>query len=162
MLFVLFANLAIFIGIRFTDIASLQITTSAIPGIPGCYSSLPSLQFVSYIFLFAFQLGLVSLTLVRVIQSWRTAKGHLHAVLEKHNMLYYACGLFLSAMSVLMSMLFSDSPYYTIVKDLQVFILAILATRMHLHLWHIDRHMHSSDALVYISMIDVSLEDITV
>ncbi|KAG1719457.1 hypothetical protein EDB19DRAFT_1784544 [Suillus lakei] len=37
--------------------------------------------------------GLVSLTLIRVIQSWRTAKGHLHAVLEKHNILYYACGL---------------------------------------------------------------------
>ncbi|KAG1719456.1 hypothetical protein EDB19DRAFT_698939 [Suillus lakei] len=162
MLFILCAGVAISIGIRSTDIASLQVTASAIPGIPGCYSSSPSVQFVSYILLFVCQLVLVSLTLIRVIQSWRSAKGHLRAVLEKHNMLYYACALFLSAMSVLMPMLFSNSPYYSIVKDLQIFILAILATRMHLHLWHIDRHIHGSDALVYISMTDVSPEDITV
>ncbi|KAG1719460.1 hypothetical protein EDB19DRAFT_699370 [Suillus lakei] len=158
-LFVLFAEVVISIGIRFTDSAILNVTTSAIP---GCYSSSPGVQFLSYILLFVFQLGLVSLTLIRVIQSWRTAKGHLYAVLVKHNILYYACVLFLSAMNVLVPMLFSNSAYYTILEDLQAFILAILATRMHLHLWHIDRHMHGSDALVYISMTDVSPEDITV
>lgn len=38
-------------------------------------------------------LGLVSLTLIHVIPRWRMAKGHLHAILVKHNMFYYACGL---------------------------------------------------------------------
>jgi hypothetical protein len=87
---------------------------SGIPGIPSCsWSSSGILYFMSFIFLFVFQLGvlpgtgkiiadrcwlmlslgLVSLTIIRVIQSWRSAKGHLHAVLVKHNMFYYACGL---------------------------------------------------------------------
>ncbi|KAG1737318.1 hypothetical protein EDB19DRAFT_988210 [Suillus lakei] len=162
MQFILFAGAAISIIIRFTDTASLQVTTSAIPGIPGCYASLSSLQFLSFILLFVFQLGLISLTLIRVIQSWRAAKGHMYGVMVKHNILYYACGLFLSAMNVLVPILLSNSAYYTILEDLQVLILSILATRMHLHLWHTDRDVHGSDALVHISMTDVSPEDITV
>ncbi|KAG1859115.1 hypothetical protein C8R48DRAFT_714581 [Suillus tomentosus] len=71
--------------------------------------------------------GLFFLTLIHVIQSWRTAKGHLYSILVKHNMFYYACGLresglhifpcpsvmivvpkVLSAMNVLIPLLFSD------------------------------------------------------
>ncbi|KAG1728327.1 hypothetical protein EDB19DRAFT_1747395 [Suillus lakei] len=97
--------------------------------------------------LFVFQLGLISLTLIRVIHSWRSAKGHLHAVLVKHNIYYYACGLFLSVANVLLLKLLSDSTYGSLLEYLEVFILAILATRMHLHLWHIDRHAHVSEAV---------------
>ncbi|KAG1737982.1 hypothetical protein EDB19DRAFT_1829277 [Suillus lakei] len=81
--------------IRFTAIATSQVTTSTIPGITSCHWSSQGVRFfMSFILLLVFQLGLVSLTLIRVIQSWRTAKSHLHAVLVKHNILYYACGLF--------------------------------------------------------------------
>jgi len=38
-------------------------------------------------------LGLMSLTLVHAIQSWRMGSGRLHAVLVKNNIFYYACGL---------------------------------------------------------------------
>jgi hypothetical protein len=38
----------------------------------------------------------------------------------------------------------------------QVIILAILATRMHLHLWHADRNLHGSDAVMLIPLSDVS------
>ncbi|KAG1728330.1 hypothetical protein EDB19DRAFT_1941259 [Suillus lakei] len=148
------------IGIRFTTIATSQITTSAIT---GCSPSSPSVRFFApFIILFVFQLGLASLTLVRVIQSWRSAKGHLHAILLKHNMFYYACGLLLSVVNVLVPMLLSNSVYYSLFEGLQIFILAILATRMHLHLWHIDRHVHGSEALVCISMSDMSPADCTV
>jgi hypothetical protein len=39
--------------------------------------------------------------------------------------------------------------------SLQIFILAILATRMHLHLWHTERHVDGSEALVCISLPDI-------
>ncbi|KAG1774383.1 hypothetical protein EV702DRAFT_533565 [Suillus placidus] len=163
MLSTAFAMVVTSVGIRFTNISTSYVTTSAIQGIPGCsWSSSGVLYFMSFIFLFVFQLGLVSLTLIRVIQSWKSAKGHLHAVLLKHNIFYYACGLVLSAVNVLVPVLFPNSAYYTVLEDFQVGILAILATRMHLHLWHLDRHMHDSDALICISMSDMSPADGTV
>ncbi|KAG2040878.1 hypothetical protein BDR03DRAFT_69406 [Suillus americanus] len=42
-------------------------------------------------------------SLIRVIQSYRTAKGSLQAVLVKHNIFYYTCSLFLLAVNVLMA-----------------------------------------------------------
>jgi hypothetical protein len=33
---------------------------------------------------------------------------------------------------------------------------------MHLYLWHIDRHVHCSDALIYVSMSDMPPTDLTV
>lgn len=117
---------------------------------------------MAFILLFAFQLGLFSLTLIRVIQSWRSDKGHLHVVLVNHNIFYYASGLLLSGVNVLVPVLLSDSVYYSLFEGLQVFILSILATRMHLYLWHIDRNVNGSEALVCISMSDMSPADRTV
>jgi hypothetical protein len=37
--------------------------------------------------------GLVTLTLIRAIQDWRSTRYPLHAALVKHNISYYACGL---------------------------------------------------------------------
>ncbi|KAG1728322.1 hypothetical protein EDB19DRAFT_162510 [Suillus lakei] len=102
-----------FIGICFTAIATfrgvcshlppllfarihsaLVVMTSAIPGITGYYWSSTGVQFfMPFLLLFIFQLGLVTLTLVRVVQGWRSAKGHLHAIMVKHNIFYYAWGL---------------------------------------------------------------------
>ncbi|KAG2032038.1 hypothetical protein BDR03DRAFT_65562 [Suillus americanus] len=183
MLSTAFAMVVTSVGIRFTGISTsyglcshldlpsllfanihstFTVTTKAIPGIPSCsWSSSGVLYFMSFIFLFVFQLGLVSLTLIRVVQSWRSAQGHLHTVLVKHNMFYYACGLILSAVNVLVPVLFPDSAYYTALENFQVCILAILATRMHLHLWHLDQHMHDSDALIFISMSDMLPADRT-
>ncbi|KAG1737951.1 hypothetical protein EDB19DRAFT_917767 [Suillus lakei] len=148
MMSILFAIVVTFIGISFATNATSDVTTSTIPGVPGCSMSTQGVRFfLSFIVLFVFQLGLISLTLIRVIQSWRSAKGHLYAVVVKHNVYYYACGLLLSAVNVLVLKLISDSKYYSLLEDLQVLILAILATRMHLHLWHIDRHAHVSEAV---------------
>ncbi|KAG1860420.1 hypothetical protein C8R48DRAFT_774396 [Suillus tomentosus] len=148
------------VGIRFTIIATSNITASTIPGIQGCsWSPSSVLYLMLFIFLFVFQLGLVFLTLIHVIQSWRSSKGHLYIVLVKHNIFYYACGLLFSAINVIMPVLFPNSAYYIVLEDLQVCILRILATRMHLHLWHLDQHMHSSDALICISTPDMSPAD---
>ncbi|KAG2748767.1 hypothetical protein P692DRAFT_20535802 [Suillus brevipes Sb2] len=162
MLSTLFVIIASFIGICFSAIATSHVTTSAIPGITGCYRSSTSVQFfMPFLLLFIFQLGLVSLTLIRVVQTWRTSNGNMHAVLVKHNIFYYACGLFLSAVNVLAPVMFSDAAFYSLLEDLQAFILAILATRMHLHLWHIDRNVHGSEILVCMSMSDMSSADRT-
>ncbi|KAG1816185.1 hypothetical protein EV424DRAFT_1074141 [Suillus variegatus] len=157
-----FAMIVTSVSIRFATIATSYVTTSAIPGTPSCPSKSSSvLYFMSFIFLFVFQLVLITLTLTRAIQSWRSTKGPLQAILVKHNIFYYVCGLFLSAINILVPALFPNSPYYTTLQNFQVSILAILATRMHLHLWHLDQHMHSSDALIYISMSDMSPADCT-
>ncbi|KAG1816217.1 hypothetical protein EV424DRAFT_1075288 [Suillus variegatus] len=65
-----------------------------IPGTPSCPSRSSSvLYFISFIFLFVFQLVLIILTLTRAIQSWWSTKGPLQAILVKHNIFYYVCGL---------------------------------------------------------------------
>lgn len=163
MLSIAFTMVAASLGIRLAVIATSYFMISTIPGFPGCsWSSSSVLYLMLFIFLFAFQLGLVSLTLIRVIQNWRSAKGNLHAVLVKHNMFYYACGLVLSSMNVLVPVLVPNSVYYLVLEDFQVNILRILATRMHLHLWYLDQHMHDSDAILYTAMSDMSLSDRTI
>ncbi|KAG1827921.1 hypothetical protein EV424DRAFT_1555011 [Suillus variegatus] len=175
MLSALFAVMASFIGICFSAIVTSYVTTSAVPGITGCYRSSTRVQFfLPFLLLFSFQLGLVSLTLIRAVQTWRTSNSDIYAILVKHNIFYYACGLFLSAANVLAPIIFSDvrkrpytgryvtdiphtqAVYYSLLEDLEAFVLALLATRMHLHLWHIDRYVYSSEIFACISMSDMS------
>ncbi|KAG1728538.1 hypothetical protein EDB19DRAFT_1832696 [Suillus lakei] len=104
MLSTLLAIIVACIGIRFTSISTSHFTISVIPGIPGCYWSSDSfLIFMLFVLLFVFALGMLPET----GSSWRTAKGPLHAILLKHNIFYYACGLFLTAVNVLVPLLHS-------------------------------------------------------
>jgi hypothetical protein len=144
------------VGVLFTATADAPFETSPILGITGCYQSAGSDElFVPFILLFALELGLVSLTLVRAIQSWRIARSPLYNVLLKHNIFYYACGLFFSIVNIFTSLLLQYA-YNGMLQDFQIIILAILATRMHLHLWHMDRQVHGSDGLMLIPLTDVS------
>ncbi|KAG1739466.1 uncharacterized protein EDB91DRAFT_1082400 [Suillus paluster] len=79
--------------------------------------------------------------------NWRTTNGLLYAILVKHNIFYYACGMFFSAVNVL-ALLLLDYQYHAMFQELQFIVLAILALRLHLHLWNADRHPHASSALV--------------
>ncbi|KAG2040845.1 hypothetical protein BDR03DRAFT_997831 [Suillus americanus] len=89
-------------------------------------------------------------------ESWRSAKGPLYAILVKHNTFYYACGLLLSVVNVIVPVLpLSDSLSFFLPEGFEVFFLAILATRMHLHLWHMDhQHVHGSDIVCLVSHPD--------
>ncbi|KAG2137034.1 hypothetical protein DEU56DRAFT_353868 [Suillus clintonianus] len=136
----LFATTASTVAIFFTTIPTSYVTTSAIPGITGCYRSSNTVEvLLPFLLMFAFQLGLICLTLTCVIRTWRSTRSPLYAILAKHNIFYYATGLLFSIVNILMPLLALDSAYLTVLEDLQVFILAILATRMHLYLWRIDR-----------------------
>ncbi|KIK38895.1 hypothetical protein CY34DRAFT_366145 [Suillus luteus UH-Slu-Lm8-n1] len=84
---------------------------------------------------------------------------HFHTFLSLSVMIIMSKAL--SAVNVLAPVMFSDAAFYSLLEDLQAFILAILATRMHLHLWHIDRHVHGSEILVCMSMSDMSSADRT-
>ncbi|OJA13666.1 hypothetical protein AZE42_10833 [Rhizopogon vesiculosus] len=125
--------------------------TSVIPGITGCYQSSGSFElFIPFLLLFVLELGLLAITLIRAIQCWRTTRNSLYAVLLKHNIFYYACGLFFSAVNIPTSLLLQYA-YQGMFQDFQIVILAILATRMHLHLWHLDQHFHDSDQVLLLS-----------
>ncbi|KAG2078743.1 hypothetical protein BDR04DRAFT_331892 [Suillus decipiens] len=159
----LFAIIVSSMCIWYTLIATSHITTSVIPGISGCSWGLRSIRyFVPFILLLVFQLGLFSLTFIRLIQNWRSDKGPLYAILVKHNILYYACGLFLSVVNVLVPVLHSDATSYFLPELCQTFIIAILATRMHLQLWHMDQHVDGSNIVPCIPLSDMSLADGTV
>ncbi|KAG2127017.1 hypothetical protein BD769DRAFT_1460724 [Suillus cothurnatus] len=132
-----------------STISASYITSSAIPGITGCYNS--DNLFVPFLLFFIFELGLMSLTLVHAIQSWRMGSGRLHAVLVKNNIFYYACGLLLSAVNVLASQ-YLHYQYHAIFQDFQFIVLAILALRMHLHLWQIDQQTRNMDTLLCMSV----------
>ncbi|KAG2067964.1 hypothetical protein BDR04DRAFT_821438 [Suillus decipiens] len=139
-------------------------TASAFPGIPGCYWGSKDVRFISpFVLMCGFQLGLVCLTMINILRSWRSAKGPLYVMLMKHNLFYYACGLVFSAVNIFLPILLLDEyPVYSSIEGLQNFILAILATRMHLRLWHTERDVNSSEALVCISMSDMSPANYTV
>ncbi|KAG0708219.1 hypothetical protein DFH29DRAFT_893669 [Suillus ampliporus] len=132
----------------FSATATAPFKTSSIPGITGCYQSSGSVRlFVPFLLLFGLELMLISLTLTCAIRSWRTTNNRLYVVLLKHNVFYYACGLFFSTVNVLTSLLL-EYAYSGMFEDFQFIIHAILATRMHLHLWHLDRNRHNRDSSI--------------
>ncbi|KAG2114281.1 uncharacterized protein F5147DRAFT_786824 [Suillus discolor] len=131
--------------------------TSAIPGITGCYRNSAGFQyFIAFLLLSVFELGLMVLTLIRAIQNWRMNPSRLYVALVNHNISYYACGFLLSATNIFASLLLQDS-YQTFFFNFQFIMLAILATRMHLHLWQVNQHPHGSTSnLVHVPMSDIS------
>ncbi|KAG1814121.1 hypothetical protein EV424DRAFT_35008 [Suillus variegatus] len=131
--------------------------TSAIPGITGCYQSSTSLQyFIPFLLLSVFELGLIILTLIRAVQNWRINSGRLYVVLVNHNISYYACGFLFSVTNIITSLLLQYS-YQTILYSFQFIMLAILATRMYLHLWQVNQHPHgSTSTLTHVPMSDIS------
>ncbi|KAG1895854.1 uncharacterized protein F5891DRAFT_1193668 [Suillus fuscotomentosus] len=99
------------------------------------------------------------LTLIRAIQNWRINQSRLYVVLVNHNILcmrFSALGnehLRIAAPPGLLPILFFN---------FQFTILAILATRMHLHLWQVNQHPHgSTSVLVHIPTSDISFANST-
>ncbi|KAG1793833.1 uncharacterized protein HD556DRAFT_1371809 [Suillus plorans] len=145
-----------------TDVAAAY-ATSAIPGITVCYQSSTSFQyFIPFLLLSVFGLGLIILTLICAMQNWQINSSHLYVVLVNYNIFYYACGFLFSVTNIITPLLFQDS-YQTILNSVQSIMLAILATRKHLHLWQVNRHPRgSTSALVHIPMSDISFANPTV
>jgi hypothetical protein len=112
-----------------THIIASIVETSEILGITGCYQGEGSFKlFIPFLLLFVHELGvaasihictgsltllsgLLSLTLIRATQSWRTVRNALYAVLLKHDVFYYACGLCESASHMPAIFLYSSMKY---------------------------------------------------
>ncbi|KAG1788952.1 uncharacterized protein HD556DRAFT_1311701 [Suillus plorans] len=99
------------IGIWLTTIATSHVTTSVIPDITGCHRSSGSFSFfMQFIVLTRVPTGYAAGNWT----SWRSAKGPLYAILLKHNIFCYACGLLLSAINVIVPKLLDYSVSYFI------------------------------------------------
>lgn len=149
------------VGISFVTTDSAPYASSAITGITGCYQSSISLLLIPYLLFSVFQLGLVMLTLIRAIQSWRKHPSRLYVVLVNHNISYYTCG-FLFSVTNIFTLLLLQYSYRTMLHDLQFTILAILTTHLHLHLWRMDQRARGSATLMHIPMSDMSSINFTV
>ncbi|KAG1844410.1 hypothetical protein C8R48DRAFT_458752 [Suillus tomentosus] len=154
MLSTFFTFLGASFGIVFATAVPAAYPTSAIPGITGCYET-SFWYFMPFLLFSVFQLGLMILTLIRAIQSWQRSPSPLYVVLVKHNIFYYACSLLFSVTNIFMSLLLQAS-YRTMLYDFEFTILAILTTRMHLHLWRINQHAHASGTSVGTTTSDMS------
>ncbi|KAG2114265.1 uncharacterized protein F5147DRAFT_678730 [Suillus discolor] len=96
------------------------------------------------------------------MQNWRINSGGLYVVLVNHNISYYACGLLFSVTNIITSLLLQYYAYQTILYSVQCIMLAILATCMHLHLWQVNQHPHSStNTLVHVPISDISFANPT-
>ncbi|KAG2078702.1 hypothetical protein BDR04DRAFT_329830 [Suillus decipiens] len=143
-------------GFAFAVTIPQTYVTSAIPGITGCYQSSTNFQLVIPFFLLSvFELGLMILTLICALRDWQIHSDPLYGVLVKHNIFYYICGFLFSAVNIRTS-LFRYS-YHTMLYTSQVLILAILATRMHLDLWHTYQRAHDSNDFQYIPMSNMNM-----
>ncbi|KAG1895810.1 uncharacterized protein F5891DRAFT_1175476 [Suillus fuscotomentosus] len=120
MLFTLFAITVSFIGFWF---ATSDATTSTISGTVGCSWNMHIIHFsMPFLPSFVFALGLFFLALICVIQSWRTARGPLGAILVQHNMFYYTCSLSMNDLTpVLFSYVVSEP--YTLQHDYTINVL---------------------------------------
>ncbi|KAG2139589.1 uncharacterized protein EDB93DRAFT_697052 [Suillus bovinus] len=150
MLSTFFTFLVVSFSIAVDISATVAYATSAIPGITGCYWSSTSYSlFIPFLLSCVFGLELMILTLIRAIQNWRINSSRLYVVLVNHNISYYACGFLFSVTNVFISLLLKYS-YHNMLYNFQFMILAILATRMHLHLWRTNIHPHGSGDVSFV------------
>ncbi|KAJ8593547.1 hypothetical protein M405DRAFT_930760 [Rhizopogon salebrosus TDB-379] len=155
MLFSFFATIISSVSVLFATTIPTSFEISAIPGITGCYQRESIQLFIPFLLLFALELGVLILTLISAIQNWRATNSPLYTVLLKHNIEYYTIGLLFSGVNIFTS-LYLRYAYSSLFHNFQLIILAILATRMHLYLWHLDQHMRDSDNL---SFIHINISD---
>ncbi|KAG2039707.1 hypothetical protein BDR03DRAFT_1008704 [Suillus americanus] len=140
-------------SVALTTTVPAAYATSAIPGITGCYQSSFNFRlFIPFLLLSVSELGLMMLTLIRATQSWRINPGPLYVALVKHNIFYYTCGFLVNIFTSLLLQYSYNSMFY----DFQIMLLAILATRMHRHLWQMNQYADDSGALVHIPMSNMS------
>ncbi|KAG1794556.1 uncharacterized protein HD556DRAFT_1536058 [Suillus plorans] len=159
--------LAASVSITVDTTVSAAYTTSTIPGITGCYQSSTSDRiFIPFLLFSMFELGLMILTLMRAIQSWRKNPSRLYVVLVNHNIFYYACALLIlfpevfSVLNIFTSLLLQDT-YRTVLNGFQFLTLAIVAVRMHIHLWQTNQHLvRGSDGPVHIPLSDISFVNV--
>ncbi|KAG2364368.1 hypothetical protein BDR07DRAFT_1482483 [Suillus spraguei] len=138
----------------FTATVPAAYETNMIPGITDCYENPTSSGwFIQFILLTVFELGGTHDTHAHTCHTeLQMRSSRLYVVLVKHNIFYYGCALLINIFTSLLL----QYCYYDMLYAIEVMILAILATRMHLHLWEMSRRVYDSGDPVRITMTDMS------
>ncbi|KAH7927953.1 hypothetical protein BV22DRAFT_1126987 [Leucogyrophana mollusca] len=179
---VLFLMLVSFIVVLGTDLGmvfapqrSTTFATVPIPAVTGCYEAAQSkLISVPFALLILFELGIVSayvvpivkrihpeivtellcLTLIRATKRYRDTGSPLFYILLQHNTFYFSCGILFSVVNLLAILLLKDD-YGSMFEDFQIVMHAVLVTRMHLHLWTVDRaHINVDSSSIPLASIN--------
>ncbi|KAG1836169.1 hypothetical protein DFJ58DRAFT_749896 [Suillus subalutaceus] len=111
----------------------------------GCYSdsSIPTnLILAPYILLLLLEIEVVGLTFYRMIRYYRTTRCRLLTLMAQYNVGYILAGL-LSTIINIVAICFVPGDYAPVLEALQIVAQALLATRMQLDLWKLNRHSPS-------------------
>ncbi|KAJ8595190.1 hypothetical protein M405DRAFT_929690 [Rhizopogon salebrosus TDB-379] len=133
------------VTLAFHDSSSIS-SQSPIPEITSCYTSKTGhIVFVAYILLV---IGETEILGFMLYHSWILYREHeriihLVQILIRHNIFYFACGLFSSSLVVVI-LFTAPAKYYDVASDLQIVLHTILATRMHRELWRAATHQEDS------------------
>ncbi|OAX32386.1 hypothetical protein K503DRAFT_787231 [Rhizopogon vinicolor AM-OR11-026] len=102
--------------------------------------------------------GLFGITMCRVLMQYRATSGKLLNLLMRHNIMYFAAGVALNLLNIVGILLDPvQTKWHTdVIEIVQILFQALLATRMQLHLWNINRRTVESTALT------MSMEDFQV
>ncbi|KAJ8584522.1 hypothetical protein M405DRAFT_936563 [Rhizopogon salebrosus TDB-379] len=147
---IIFCNLVLFVVpvgvvLTFSNSSSI-ILQSPIPEITSCYiSKTGHVVIVAYIILVIGETKILGLMLYHSWILYRDPERiiPLARILVRHNVFYFTCGLFSSALVVVI-MFTTPATYYNVASDVQIVLHTILATRMHRELWRAATYQEAS------------------
>ncbi|KAG1841562.1 hypothetical protein DFJ58DRAFT_73326 [Suillus subalutaceus] len=109
---------------------------------PGCYTSTSvSAVFIlaPYIFLLLLEIEIVGLTLYRMIRHYRATRCRLLTLLAQYSVGYIVAGLLFTIVNIA-TICFVPGDYGPMLEGSQIVAQGLLATRMQLDLWRLNRH----------------------
>ncbi|KAG2145653.1 hypothetical protein BD769DRAFT_1416927 [Suillus cothurnatus] len=109
---------------------------------PGCYSpsSIPTnLILAPYILLLLLEIEVVGLTLYRMIIYYRTTRCRLLTLMAQYNVGYILAGLLFTLINIV-AICFVPGDYGPVLEASQIMAQGLLASRMQLDLWKLNRH----------------------
>ncbi|KAG1727498.1 hypothetical protein EDB19DRAFT_194437 [Suillus lakei] len=172
---VLFYLLAAYLAVCVTDITSLQIYTGAFPvgrsnpsfyswfahcHTDACYGQAnpgASWLLVSFVALISLEIGLFGMSMYRVLSQYRAASGQLLKSLIRNNIVYFGASVALNILNIVAILLIPIVTWPTgIMEIVQILFQGLLATRMQLDLWAVDRRAVES-TMVTMSMAEFAV-----
>ncbi|KAG2039405.1 hypothetical protein BDR03DRAFT_219130 [Suillus americanus] len=133
--------LAFFCGTMILVLAcGLQLKTTKFTS--GCYSdsSIPAdLIIAPYILLLLLEIEVVGLTFYRMIRYYRATRCRLLTLMAQYNVGYILAGLLFTIVNIV-TICFVPGDYGPVLEASQIIAQGLLATRMQLDLWRLNRH----------------------
>ncbi|KAG2152599.1 uncharacterized protein EDB93DRAFT_1137505 [Suillus bovinus] len=156
---VLFCLLAADLVKCVTCITSLQMYIGAFPA-DACYGQAnPGVSWLltNFVTLISLEIGLFGMSMYRVLRQYRAASGQLLKSLVRNNIVYFGASVALNILNIVGILLIPIATWPTGVMEIaQILFQGLLATRMQLDLWKVDRRQ------VGTTMVTMSMEEFAV